>query len=235
MARGRLAVALAVTGIVTALAPGTAQAYERCNGPVCAEVTPTTVEVRNAQALRRFDRLSFRTTALTDRRDGGRAWGAGRADFSLTLAGGLELDSTAFSVRDVAVSPLARGGLRMQLRLAPRPGGAAPPGIEVDRAVEAYPGVAGFRSETVVRSAAPLLVAGATLDEAAGAGARPTIHAFRAGADWREPDWTGPAAPGGRPARGHLARDALGRARASRSRAPRSGSRWPTASAPPSW
>ncbi len=93
MARGRLAVALAATGIATALAPATADAYEQCNGAVCAQVTPTVVEVRNAEARRRFDRLSFRTTALSDLRSGGQAWGAGRSDFSLTLAGGVEVKS----------------------------------------------------------------------------------------------------------------------------------------------
>ena len=154
----------------------------RATGEVCAEVTPSTVELRNSVALRRFDRHSFRTVALTDRRAGGRSWGATRADFSLTLAGGLEVNSRAFSVNDAVVTRLARGGLRVELRLGLRPGGAAVPGLEVERAVEVYPGVAGFRSETLVRSALPLMVAGATLDEApTGVGdARPSTRSVRA-------------------------------------------------------
>ena len=43
-----------------------------------------------------------------------------------------------------------------------------------------------------MRSSLPLVLAGATLDEAAVGTAAPTAHAFRAGADWREPDWPGP-------------------------------------------
>lgn len=192
IARGRLAAALAAIGVAAAFAPGGAAAYETCEGSVCAEVTASAVELRNQVALRRFDRQSFRTVALTDRRAGGRPWGGARADFALTLAGGLELNSRAFAVRDAAVTRLARGGLRVEMRLVPRPGRAPVPGIEVDRTVEGYPGVAGFRSETLVRSTLPLVVAGATLDEAPAGAATPTIHSLRAGADWREPDWTGP-------------------------------------------
>ena len=45
-----------------------------------------------------------------------------------------------------------------------------------------------------VRSAVPLLLSAVTLDEAhVGGAALPTVHAFRAGADWRgESDWGGP-------------------------------------------
>jgi hypothetical protein len=93
-------------------------------------------------------------------------------------------------VDSVSVTKLARRGLRVSMRLA------APlrlPGVSVTRIAEAYPGVAGFRTQTVIQSSAPLVLSRATLDEAAPTAAvTPTIHSFRAGADWREPDWTGP-------------------------------------------
>ena len=103
---------------------------------------------------------------------------------------GAEVGSEVFSVDSVNVTKLARGGLRVSMRLAAP---ARLPGVSVTRIAEAYPGVAGFRTQTVIESAVPLALSKATLDEAVtGAGAAPTIHAFRAGADWREPDYEGP-------------------------------------------
>jgi melibiase-like protein len=62
--------------------------------------------------------------------------------------------------------------------------------VGVTRTVEAYPGIAGFESRTSVTPLAPLVVSGYVLDQlAAGADVTPTVHAFRAGADWREPGW----------------------------------------------
>ena len=53
--------------------------------------------------------------------------------------------------------------------------------------------MAGFRTQTVIEGATPLVLSRATLDEVAPASAvAPTVHSFRAGADWREPDWPGP-------------------------------------------
>ncbi len=65
------------------------------------------------------------------------------------------------------------------------------PGVTVVRAAEAYPGIAGFRVETLVRSTAPLLLGAAVPEQARVGRAAPTLHAFRAGSDWRDPDWTG--------------------------------------------
>ncbi len=159
------------------------------DGPVLARVQPTWVELSNTQGSRRWTRAPFRTESLVDRRAGGRRWSTGSRDFELSVAG-VTLGSEAFSVGSVSVTKLARRGLRVSMRLA------APlklPGVVVTRIAEAYPGVAGFRTQTVIESAAPLVLSRATLDEAAPPGAiTPTIHAFRAGADWREPGYAGP-------------------------------------------
>src|SRR5439155_20827667 len=104
--------------------------------------------------------------------------------------GALDLDSTAFTVSPATWAGLARGGLRVTIRLSPPVG---LPGVSVTRIAEAYPGVAGFRTQTVIATSAPLLLSRASLDEVAPATAvAPTLHAFRAGGDWREPDWPGP-------------------------------------------
>jgi hypothetical protein len=57
----------------------------------------------------------------------------------------------------------------------PGPGG---PALRAERIAEAYPGVAGFRTRTVLHPAAPLSLTGATVDEAAVGDAVPTLHAF---------------------------------------------------------
>ena len=100
----------------------------------------------------------------------------------------MELGSERFTVDSVSVTKLERGGLRVSMRLV-----GPLPGLVVTRVAEAYPGVAGFRTETVLESTVPLVLSKATLDEAVPTGAvKPTIHSFRAGADWREPGWQGP-------------------------------------------
>jgi Melibiase len=166
--------------------PAAAAAETHRNGSVYAEVTPVSVVLGNSLAERRWDRGRFRTAELKDLRGAGRTWSRDRRDFALTLVGDTEVSSELFQVTAARVAPLPRGGLRVAMELA------GPGGLGATRVAEAYPGVAGFRTQTTLRSAAPLALAGATLDEAAPGAATPTIHAFRAGADWREPDWPGP-------------------------------------------
>jgi hypothetical protein len=171
-------------------APGAAQgAVTYRDGSVYALVGPTSIELGNSLASRRWTSAPFRTAELVDFRGTDRVWSVGSPDFVLGL-GGLELASDAFSVSSVSVTKLERGGLRVKMRLGPAPG---LPGVSVSRIAEAYPGVAGFRTETVIETPAPLALSRATLEEIAPASAAaPTAHAFRAGADWREPDWPGP-------------------------------------------
>jgi alpha-galactosidase len=187
-----------LAGAVLALAaPPVAQAdIEYRDGPVFARVGATSIELGNTQITRRWSRTPFRTQALVDRRGADRTWSTSSRDFALTV-GGLQLGSEAFTVQSVTVTTLARRGLRVTMRLA------APlrlPGLAVTRIAEAYPAIAGVRTQTVIESAAPLLLERATLDQAApGSPVAPAIHAFRAGADWRDPEWTGPALTVGDP------------------------------------
>src|SRR4051812_14880457 len=167
--------------------PAAARAETYRDGSVYASVTPAEVVLGNSVAERRWSRAGLVTTALVDKRGRGATWSAGRRDFALDLAGRTDLGSEPFTGPAVKVTSLARGGLRVAMELA-----SPLPALTATRIAEAYPGVAGFRTQTILHPAAGLALSGATLDEAAVPGAAPTLHAFRAGADWREPDWSGP-------------------------------------------
>jgi hypothetical protein len=179
---------LAGAAVLIGAAPATADTVYR-DGSVYARVADGTVELGNGLATRRWTRAPFRTVELSDRRGTGRVWSAGTPDFELSF-GPLSVRSDQFTADSVEVTKLARGGLRASIRLSP-PLGA--PGLSLTRTAEAYPGVAGFSTQTVIESSAPLALTQARLDEVAPVGAvTATAHSFRAGADWREPGWTGP-------------------------------------------
>ena len=179
------AAALVALGVVASAAA--AATYR--NGSVYARVDATAVTLGNPLAERRWDRAPFRTAALADLRGRGRTWSERSRDFTLKL-GGADVGSESFGVSSTDVRAIARGGLRVTMTLTPM---AAALPVTVTRVAEAYPGVAGFRTRTTVESSVPLALGGAVLDEAAvGARAAPTVHSFRAGADWREPGYEGP-------------------------------------------
>src|SRR3954470_10695399 len=184
----RRVLAASVLVLVLAL-PAVARAGTFRDGSVYANVTPTEVVLGNSVAERRWSRAGLVTTALVDKRGRDATWSAGRRDFALDLAGRTDLGSEQFSVTGAKVTRLARGGLKVSMELA-----SPLPGLTATRTAEAYPGVAGFRTQTILHPAAGLALSGATLDEATVAGAAPTLHAFRAGSDWREPGWAGPPA-----------------------------------------
>jgi hypothetical protein len=181
------AVAFAALLAAIAWAPA-ARAADFRDGSVRAHVSPTEVTLSNNLVERRWDRTAFRTTALVDKRGRDRVWSAGQRDFSLGVAG-VDVGSESLHVRSVDVTKLERGGLHVEMKLSPP---ASLPGLTVTRVAEAYPGVAGFRVQTVIESAVPVALTRATLDEAAVGRAAPEISAFRAGGDWREPGWQGP-------------------------------------------
>jgi hypothetical protein len=154
------------------------------NGTVYADVSAGEITLGNSLVERRWKRSGFATTALTDKRGGTVAGGAG-PDFRLITGGSpAELTSERFNVTTVNVTNI-QDGLRLRI-------GLSAPGINATRTVEAYEGIAGFRSQMTITPLVPVPLRGYTLDEAAvGHSAAPTIHAFRAGADWREPGWGG--------------------------------------------
>jgi hypothetical protein len=103
--------------------------------------------------------------------------------------GGARIGSDSFAVGSVALARLARGGVRVTMTLA---GSGPAAGITATRVAEAYPGVAGFRTQTTLTSATPLVLGAATLDQAGVGRVTPALHNFRAGSDWRDPAWNGP-------------------------------------------
>src|SRR5262245_40738526 len=96
MGRILAGVLMAATAVMLCAA-GVAQAETYKNGPVRADVGPTSIELSNSQASRTWTRAPFRTAALVDRRGADRTWSAGSRDFALSL-GGVELGSEDFSV-----------------------------------------------------------------------------------------------------------------------------------------
>jgi hypothetical protein len=175
--------------LAAAAAPASAQEFR--SGSVYAQVGPEEVVLGNLLVERSWARDGLRTTELTDKRREGRVWSGGHRDFTLRV-GGSGIGSEQFAVNAVRVEDVSRG-LRVELDLS------GPLGLTATRIAEAYRGIAGFRTQTVLRSPVALPLAGATLDEAAAGAAAPTLHAFRAGADWREPDWEGPPVSVGDP------------------------------------
>jgi hypothetical protein len=152
-------------------------------------VTSDRIEVANGLVSRTWSRDGFRTLELVDRRGPDRVWSRDTPDFALVVAG-QRIASDAF---DVAGVDVARGGRRLTIHLT------GVPGLDVERVVDLRDGVAGMRTQTILRPALPLPLQGVTLEQATTGAATPTVHAFRAGADWREPEWTGPQVQVGDP------------------------------------
>ena len=163
---------------------------------VYAEVSATRIVLGNGLVERSWSRGAFATLELRDKRSGGKVWSEGAPDFRL-LGAPVPITSDQFTVTGAEIGRLPRGGLRVTMELA------GPAGLTATRIAEAYPHIAGFRTQTVVESLAPLPLTGATLDEAAvGGGVQATAHNLRAGADWRSPDYEGPPVTVGDPQAG---------------------------------
>src|SRR3954451_8328154 len=104
------AAALVALGVVPSAAAAAATTYR--DGSVYARVDATTITLGNSLAERRWDRASFRTASLVDKRGSDRVWSAGSRDFALKLASsGAEIGSDSFRATGVDVQRLARGGL----------------------------------------------------------------------------------------------------------------------------
>jgi hypothetical protein len=151
------------------------------SGTSYARISATQAVLGNALVERTWDLAAFGTANFIDKRTGNADWAAPHADFSLNI-GGVPLASTSFVVTSTSVKQLAKG-LRLTFSLTS-------PTIDVLRTVEVYDGIAGLRTRTVLQPKVPLVLSGYSLDEVSVGSATPTIHAFRAGADWRtDPGW----------------------------------------------
>jgi hypothetical protein len=186
----------AATLLVALFSAQAATAAPVTDRDVYAEVTEDRIVLGNSVAERTWSRSALATIDLRDKRRGGFVWSENQPDFRISVAGPT-LTSEQFAVSDAKVEPLPRGGLRVTMQLE------GPAGLSGTRIAEAYPGIAGFRTQTVLTAATGLSIAGATLDEAA-VGEKPsvTLHNLRAGADWRSPDYEGPPISVGDPQAG---------------------------------
>ncbi len=187
MGRGTIAIAASAAIAAGAAAPAQAATTLR-DEDAYARVDAAQVTLGNSVAERRWSRTTFRTVELFDKRAGGRLWSSGGPDFTLNV-GGVQISSASFSVSSVAVDRLPRHGIRALISLS---GSGPATGLTATRIAEVYPGIAGFRTQTILTATAALPLSSATLDEAAVGTVTPTIRAFRAGSDWRSPGWKGP-------------------------------------------
>ena len=156
-------------------------------GETYVRVSEDALVVGNGLVERSWALDNFGTTSITDLRAGGKPWGGAGLDFSLDL-GALQLPSTDFQATATDVRQIDGPGLRVEVSLTST-------ATDATRVIEIYEGIAGFKTRTILEPTAPLPLSGYTLDEAAvGSTITPTIHAFRAGADWRDPEdgWDGP-------------------------------------------
>ena len=182
MRRGaRFLIAAVLTAVALPVAPSAAQQPD----DTYARIERTQIVLGNSIAERRWSRPALRTTALIDKRNGGHTWSKGTRDFAFRI-GAAEIGSEQFEVTGATVTPLPRGGLRVRMNLTG-------PALTAVRTAEVYPGVAGFRTQTTLTSPAPLTLNEATIEEAGAGKVAPTLHALRAGADWRSSDWAGPS------------------------------------------
>ena len=180
-----LALVLGITPTVRALSDDALTV-----GGVTATVTGDGVVVENGLARREYSFSPFATTSITDLRNG-RTWPAGGEDFTLDVAG-VAVPGSTFAAEVAGLEPLDRG-VRVRLDLTPLDGSPIS-NIRIERVIEMYEGVAGFRTSMVVHAPAGAIpLRGGVIDSVAvGDDVIATTHAFRAGADWREPDWAGP-------------------------------------------
>ena len=173
-----IALALALPGL-----GGAATSTHLEDADVYARVDAAGVVLGNAMVERRWAPGTLITTRLSDKRPGGISTATPHPDFSFVLDG-VRIGSDRFQVANVVLSKLPRGGVRVTFTLK------VAAIMIATRTVDAFPGVAGFASQTIVKPLVPLVVSGYTLDEVTiGPSVAPTIQAFRAGSDWREPGW----------------------------------------------
>lgn len=179
------ALSLTCTALCAMWAAGPATAEPVRDADVYADVSAERITLGNAFVERSWSRDGLMTLELRDKRRGGRVWSSDSPDFGLSI-GGQTITSSDFAVSAAGVESLPRGGLRLLMELA------GPAGLGAERIVEAYPGIAGFRTQTTLLPTAPIALAGVTLETAA-IGTEPavTLHNLRAGADWRSPDYEG--------------------------------------------
>ncbi|MEA2453158.1 MAG: alpha-galactosidase [Actinomycetota bacterium] len=184
--------ALALTAVLlagsfaSAPAVGAAEEPTYSHGSVYVNVTDDSITMGNDAIERTWARSGFGTTDLTNKT----SWSSGCSgcsDFTLDFVTE-SFESRDFDVQSFTVDDIA-DGLRVNFILAPS-GLSTVDALNVRRSIEMYEGISGFRTDTSIIAASSLPLRSYTLERLGRSGA-PTIHAFRAGADWREEGWNG--------------------------------------------
>lgn len=138
------------------------------------------ITLSNGIVSRTWDATALRTTTLTGP---GVAIVGAHPDLHLEIDG-IRIPSDALPVNSVDLSTAGDGAQTATWSLG------VPGTLEIIRSVSVYPGIAGFAARTTIVSGVPATLSGYTLDEVGVHLATPTLHSFRAGADWREPGWS---------------------------------------------
>ena len=207
---------------------GSTETYS--SGGTYAHISDTGVVAGNDLVERRWRRSGFGTTSLVDERDGSKVWAAHGDDFHIDL-GTHELASSDFLAHEVTVTPLGEDeGLRIAFELDSET-------IAATRVVEIYDGVAGFRTRTILHPSQETVLLDYTLDEIAVGGGEATIHAFRSGADWRDPErgWDGPRIDDSDECREHCPVTSVGDPHAGTWHASQTGERGEAVAGPAQW
>lgn len=180
----KLTVVVLAMSLMGPLAPSARAAENGIrSGSAYAVIGDNTIVVGNDLVEKKWTRDAFAATYVIDKRRPDGVSGGSGPDFALRI-GAARLDSTAFQATSVDAAPID-GGLRVTISLEN-------PALSATRVIEVFEGVAGLREQTTIRPLGPLAYAGADLGTASvGSGVAATIHAFRAGADWRDPSWQG--------------------------------------------
>lgn len=185
----KIAVICSVAALTSVLAAVPSNGVEQLQDQdVYAEISDTEIVLGNSFIERRWRPDRLQTTRFYDKRTEV-VLAEPTADFALQLDG-VEITSNLMAIEDAEAQIIERGGIGIVFTLIF-------PGVRVTRRVEAYPGIAGFRSLTALEPTATLVLSGYDLERVAvGNSAAPTTHSFRAGADWRFDDGWNPVGVG---------------------------------------
>src|SRR5439155_22382700 len=112
----RLTPALVAATALLVPAPASAASGSLDSADAYARYDGSHVVLGNGFVERDWSRSQLRTTKLLDKRRGRRRWSTNSRDFVLRL-GNVDVGSESFRVASVALARIARGGVRVTMRL----------------------------------------------------------------------------------------------------------------------
>ncbi len=132
----------------------------------------------------------FQTTSFLDKRTALEWVAPGTSDDFTITVGILDFTSSDFTLDSAERSALPNGGARVTMHLS------GPALFAVDYLVDAWPGLAGFRTQTVVKALVVLPVTGYSMGELTTrftSNITPIGQTFHSGSDWRDEDGWSPS------------------------------------------